>query len=179
MQARVHDFVKRLHPNVLRIPLQSIRNFVKATSGEKRSRKEELVSSQPSSSPNAIDSSLNSRIKRENLNLPVGHRTKGRVARPVDNFSADHAVVELKSKPSEMDVSVPDVVIQKDNEKSTPSESPARCEASSSGSNLQLLVEMENPPRNKSPVTVQEWVDSLPANPEDTSRLVVKFCDLT
>lgn len=173
MQARVHGFVKKLYPNVLRIHLQSIRNFVKATNGDKRSKKEDLASSQPSTSPNALDSSVNPRVKRENLNLPVDHRKEGRTARPVDNCAADHAVVELKSKPSEMDVSVPDVVIQKDDEKSTSSESRPCCEASTSGTNLQLLVEVENPPRNKSPVTVQEWVDSLPVNPADASRLVM------
>lgn len=167
VQARVHDFVKKLHPNVFRLHLQSIRNFVKSTSGDKKSKRGELASSQPSTSPNEFDSSVNSRVRRENLNLPLEqHRKKGR---KVQNFANDGG---LKSKPSEMDLPVPDVVIQTDNEKSTSPNTRPCYEASTLGANLQLMVEVENPPRNKSPVTVQEWVDSLPVNPVETSRLV-------
>lgn len=67
-----------------------------------------------------------------------------------------------------MEVSVPDVVFQKDSAVSSVCENDFSSKEDSASS--QLCVDLKPSNRNKSPVTVQEWVDSLPPIAECGSR---------
>ncbi len=72
---------------------------------------------------------------------------------------------------AQMDRSVPDVVVLAEEKGTCRSDDVEPYRGAGSGdNNLQVMVDPELTPRNKSPVTVQEWVDSLPLNPNETSR---------
>lgn len=71
-----------------------------------------------------------------------------------------------------MEVSIPDVVLQKDNTTSSVYEDDNYLKKDTSPSS-QLRIDLESTSRNKSPVTVQEWVDSLPLIADYNCRLVI------
>lgn len=61
-------------------------------------------------------------------------------------------------RPSDLPLTVPSVIVE-------------GIDADGGGGNLLLTPSPSNTPRNKSPVTVQEWVDSLPLTPVEAARV--------
>lgn len=66
-------------------------------------------------------------------------------------------------------IRVPDVIVRKDSINSQNGANEQNPGSSPSNSS-KLAINIEATPRNKSPITVQEWVDSLPLTPNQTSR---------
>lgn len=182
-QARVQEFVKKLHPDVLRSRLRNFRKFVIATVSDRKSYARGETSSPDTTAceqaahrpppeecdclPSGQDVSLWTRFYRK------GSRSKQSLeCQLVDQAHRGASDVEKaddRVDHDDMDLPVPEVVVQKE-EVASSAYNNNRFESGSSH-NLQLVIDVEAPStRNKSPVTVQEWVDALPLTPNDSSR---------
>lgn len=173
MQLRVQEFVKKLHPDVLRTQFRNFRKFVISTATtEKRSSKDETVARLPKECDNISSSkivSLHSASKVDSNQDSSGTRSTTNEFVCATNSTSSDEGYHGRVVTDDMDVNiiVPEVVVPKEDSIAA----VENCQAENSGiHNLQLSIQTDNQQRNKSPITVQEWVDSLPLTPTDSTR---------
>lgn len=172
-QQRFQEFVKKLHPDVLRSRFRNFRKFlITSVTDQKISNQEAATSSQQTQvlSPeesHRLQSSTNCLSKRPKLKYSDKYPNVDKESDSTSDGNSDVIKANRRTSWNAMDVSVPDVIVQKDETVNTYDK---KYFENGSNNNLQIVVNAEVPSsRNKSPVTVQEWVDSLPLTPNDTS----------
>lgn len=169
--------MKKLHPDVLRSRFRTFRRFVISAGAEKR-----YSNSEPSGSslnisklPHDCDASMNpqsanpsSENAPENVPARDTNTAENYIEKTCDEKRQKY--VKSKLKLENMDTPrVPDVVVRKNSINSQNNDNQQNSDTSPSSTN-QLAINVDSSPRNKSPITVQEWVDALPLTPNETSR---------
>lgn len=154
IETRLPEFVKRLYPEVLRNRVRNLKRFIVSVATEKRTSLSLRKHTEATSSARATAEGL---------------RQSAPAVIECDDDEAKTIASEYLAAPA-MDLSVPDVVVQEENATSESRVDGLAEPQTTTASNLQLAVDVEATPRNKSPVTVQEWVDSLPLNLSETSK---------
>lgn len=172
-QQRFQEFVKKFHPDVLRNRFRNFRKFlITSVTDQKNSNQEAATSSQQtqvlsSEESHRLQSSTNCFLKRSELKYSDKYPNVDKESYSTSDGNSDVIKVNRRTSWNAMDASVPDVIVQKDETVNTYDK---KYFENGSNNNLQIVVNVEVPSsRNKSPVTVQEWVDSLPLTPNDTS----------
>ncbi|XP_065211915.1 uncharacterized protein olf186-M isoform X4 [Planococcus citri] len=171
IQNRAQEWVKKLHPDALRNRLRNFRRYVISATIEKRDSSSTPVATDETSASTAAlatqslrnDCHISTNSTRRNENLDVNRFN-------IESRKSSHSQNGRGRLTLSMgDARIPDVIVQ---ENSVSSQNCAMESDLSGGAknNLQLAINVDATPRNKSPITVQEWIDSLPLTSVESSR---------